>query len=357
MNVFRRLFAMKNNLFKDNFWILAKSFLNEHLIIRRRYSTKTKETYKSSIEVWLLFLKNKHNLEKSDVTFKCFSKENLDEYVKWMATDKGYKSSTINLRITSLSSFLEYASNEDTDLIPYHQVICGITRPVLPSNPILYLESDAINAILSAIPADTKLNRRDRIIIVLIYEAGCRVGELPGLTLRSLHLDDVETPYITIIGKGNSPRNVPLSAKAVAHLREYIKEFHRYEKNQPLFHSRKNGTNMPLSTDTYQNVLKKAVALAKKNGCTSIPDDISIHLIRKTRAMDLYRNGMDLYSIAEFLGHKNVNTTNGFYAFASFDMIANALKKIESSNESADPEKKWKDENDNAIYDLLFSLD
>jgi hypothetical protein len=73
--------------------------------------------------------------------------------------------------------------------------------------------------------------------------------------------------------------------------------------------------------------------------------------------MDLYRNGMDLYSIAEFLGHKNVNTTNGFYAFASFDMISNALKKIESSNESADSEKKWKAENDDAIYDLLYSLE
>lgn len=346
---------MKNNLYKDDFWILAKSFLNEHLIIRRRYSLRTKETYKSAIEVWLTFLKDKHSLEKSDVTFSCFSKEMLDEYVKWMATEKNYKSSTINLRITSLTSFLEYASNEETDLIPYHQIICSITRPTLSKNPIQYLEPNEINAILSAIPADSKLNRRNRIIIMLIYEAGCRVGELPGLTLTSLHLDDVETPYITIIGKGNHPRNVPLSTKAIAHLREYIKEFHRYEKNQPLFYSRKNGKNTPLSTDTYQSVLKKASDLARQNGFTSIPTDISIHMIRKTRAMDLYRKGVDIYTIAEFLGHKNVNTTNGFYAFASFEMISNALKKIESANESIDLEKNWK--NSKEIAELLYTLD
>ncbi len=346
---------MKNNLYKDDFWILAKSFLNEHLIIRRRYSLKTKETYKLSIEVWLAFLKDKHNLEKYNVTFNCFSKANLDEFVKWMETEKAYKSSTINLRITSLASFLEYASNEENDLIPYHQVISKIIRPTLSKNPIQYLESDAMNAILSAIPADTKINRRDRIIIVMIYEVGCRAGELPALTLRSLHLDDVEVPYITVIGKGNYPRNVPLSKKAVAHLREYIKEFHRYKTNQPLFYSRKNGKNMPLSTDTYQNVLKKAADLGRKKGCTSIPADISIHLIRKTRAMDLYRKGMDLYTIAQFLGHKNVNTTNGFYAFASFDMIADALKKMESSNDSTNLEKKWK--NSNMIDELLYTLD
>ena len=122
-----------------------------------------------------------------------------------------------------------------------------------------------------------------------------------------------------------------------------------------LFYSKKNRENTPLSTDTYQDVLKQAKRFAEEAGHI-IPDNISIHMIRKTRAMDLYQAGIDLFMIAQFLGHEDVKTTNGFYAFASFEMISKAMKKIEESNKSSSPVKKWKNTIMPEMQDFLYSL-
>jgi len=75
--------------------------------------------------------------------------------------------------------------------------------------------------------------------------------------------------------------------------------------------------------------------------CSEVPERVHPHLFRHTRAMDLYRAGMPLSYIAEFLGHVNVNTTD-IYSSADMTMLRNALEK-------ADPElakeiPRWKDE-------------
>ena len=65
------------------------------------------------------------------------------------------------------------------------------------------------------------------------------------------------------------------------------------------------------------------------------------HMIRKTRAMDLYKGGMPLAHIQQLLGHENISTTSGFYAFATLDMLAKALQK---ANSQGLDDKKWNDE-------------
>lgn len=82
-------------------------------------------------------------------------------------------------------------------------------------------------------------------------------------------------------------------------------------------------------------------AKSAREKCTEVPERVHPHLFRHTRAMDLYRAGMPLSYIAEFLGHANVNTTN-IYASADVQMLRDALKQ-------ADPEigkgiPQWKDE-------------
>jgi len=346
---------MKSKFYKDNFWILAKDYLNHHLPVIRKCTETTIDTYRQSMKNWLFFLKSQFSIERQEVTFECFTNKKLTSYVQWMNSVMNYSPATVNLRITVLTSFLEYACNKDESLIPYHKVICDISRLKITKKPIEYLESDVMNAILSCTPGDTRIHRRNRMIVILMYETGCRVCELPPLTLKSLHIDGVDCPYITIMGKGRKIRNVPLSAKAVEHLKVFIREFHRSGGDDPLFYSRKNHKNEPLSTDTYQNVLKQAKAYAEEAG-HKIPAEISVHLLRKTRAMDLYQSGVDLFMIAQFLGHEDVNTTNGFYAFASFEMISKAMKKIEESNSLSTQGKKWKEAVESDMQEFLYSL-
>lgn len=63
-------------------------------------------------------------------------------------------------------------------------------------------------------------------------------------------------------------------------------------------------------------------------------------LFRKTRAMSLYQEGCPLPYIQQMLGHENISTTSGFYAFVTLDTLAKAIGKANPSDENT--EKNWK---------------
>ena len=80
-----------------------------------------------------------------------------------------------------------------------------------------------------------------------------------------------------------------------------------------------------------------------------MPDNAHCHMIRKTRAMDLYREGIPLTHIQQLLGHENISTTSGFYAFATLDVLAKAI-------EAANPDKGIKAWSDPDTLEKLYRL-
>ena len=168
--------------------------------------------------------------------------------------------------------------------------------------------------------------------------------------MGQLHLD-AEVPYITILGKGRKYRNIPLMEKTIRHLRRYIKEFHvGYNAEMPLFYTRTHGNIHALSNDTVEMMIKKYSSACVKKG-TSMPEKTHCHMIRKTRAMDLYKNGMPLSHIQQMLGHESMTTTSGFYAFATIETLA---KSMAAANKEESPEgRKW---NNKEILKKIYSL-
>ncbi len=341
---------MKYNRKKDkDLWLLARSYLHDYMPAVRNLSDKSVEAYKQSLKTYLSFLEEAKTLAEDKVTFEAFKRDNVKEYVSWLK-DKGYSAKTINLKLTAIRSFLKYCSEEDFELRGVYTDVCTLKKIKEDKKPIEYLAPEATAAILSAYDTKTAKHRRNRMMLILLYDSGARVQELADLMVSSLHTN-ATSPYITLIGKGRKCRNVPLMSKTVKHLEIYLREFHPQGDDAPLFYSLMDGRPHKLSTDSISLILKDAADTARKT-CESVPDNVHCHLMRKSKAMDLYKNGVPLPFIMQLLGHESMSTTSGFYAFATLEMMSEAINK--SAPKMADDEKLWKKE---AVRKAIFSLD
>ena len=199
---------------------------------------------------------------------------------------------TCNLRLTALKSFMEYCADEDITLVAIYNDVCSVRGMKEHKKAILYMTNEAIEALLKTPKTDTQKGRRNRMMFIMLYDTAARAQELVDITLRDLHLVNVKSPFVTLTGKGNKSRNVPLMEKTVAHINLYLQQFHprpSADGKDPLFFSIRDGQPHALSTDSV-NLLLGHYADQARSICPQIPQHVHCHLIRKTRAMGFYTN-------------------------------------------------------------------
>ena len=162
--------------------------------------------------------------------------------------------------------------------------------------------------------------RRDHALPLLAVQTGLRLSELTSLRCEHLHVG--AGAHVRVIGKGRKERCTPLSTNTRAVLAAWAREPPRTE-NQPLFPNARGGR---LSAHGVHYLLNKHVATAAVK-CPSLKNKrVSPHVLRHTTAMDLLQERVEPLTIALWLGHESVETTQ-MYLDANLAMKQAVLDK------------------------------
>jgi integrase/recombinase XerD len=335
-----------------DFFGFARDYLHTYLPKVQQNSPNTIQAYRISLECFLDYLADHQHIERARASFDHFDRKHLKAWLAWMAGEQGYAPNTIALRLSTVKAFLAYCSHEDITLVALAQAAKTLRAPAIPKKPIEYLAEPETRAVLAAFDGATTKSRRNRMLLILLYDTAARVGELTGLTLQDLCLN--EPGHVRLTGKRNKTRTVPLTEKAIEHLRVYLDEFHpntaTLPATRPVFYSLHDGQPTALSIDTVAAVLKEAARTARAE-CASVPESIHCHILRKTKAMDLYQQGIPLPIIMRLLGHENASTTAAFYAFATLDMMREAVNAATPAINSPPTQRLTEDQ-----IKVLYSL-
>jgi integrase/recombinase XerC len=181
--------------------------------------------------------------------------------------------------------------------------------------------------------ADTPILKRDKAMLELFYGSGLRLSELVGVDCSDLDLD---TGFVTVLGKGRKTRQVPLGRHCIEAIRVWLAVHPaRHESGAlPLFTGR--GCSR-ISPRTVQNRLKQIAA--RQLGST----EVHPHMLRHSFASHLLESSGDLRAVQELLGHSDLGTTQ-IYTHLDFQHLARvydaAHPRAEASTrtETPDPE-------------------
>ncbi len=265
------------------------------------------------------YLQLEKSLSENSIDAYLHDLERLQQYLEY----KKLMVSPADVSYTTLVEFVHWAANLGLSPRSQARMISGIKafykyllmEDVLPKSPAALLATprlgrklpevlsvEEIDAMLASIDLSKPQGQRNRAIVEVLYGSGLRVSEVVELKISSVYFDE---EFLSITGKGNKQRLVPLGRSSARVMKVYIQNHRKYITIKKGFedHVFLNRNGRKLTRVMIFLVIKE---LAEKAG---IRKSISPHTLRHSFATHLVEGGADLRAVQDMLGHESITTT------------------------------------------------
>lgn len=269
------------------------------LDLEKGLSNKSQENYSRFLKKFFDFLKFS---KLEDIKPHELTNDHIWKYRLFLSRQSKtpLKRSTQNYYLIALRSYLSYFAEKDILSLPPEKVKLPRDKSEKTVN---FLAIDQVKKLLEAPETGNPTGLRDKAMLETLFSTGLRVAELVSLNRDQLKLKDgLKYLEIGIIGKGGHPRTVYLSERAIEWLKRYLET--RKDNEKALFiNYRGKKPASRLNVRSVERAVKKYVTLS------GLPVITSCHTLRHSFATDLLMKGVDLRVVQEFLGHRNIATT------------------------------------------------
>ena len=296
-------------MIKLNLSGLLTAFLLEQRV--RGNSEKTVLFYERNVGYLVSFL--------SDMDADVVRLSDLQNYYLYVSS-RSVSSITVQTYMRAVRSFFSWAYREG---YIHNDLVSSFRLPKARRKVFDVLTDDEVKKLLLVQRSDAALRERDLCICLLMLDSGLRLGEVLGLKYGSLHLEE---GYISVLGKGDKERYVPVGQHTKKELMRYLFARSGCASKYSLFEKSKE---IPLTEGAIRSLFRR---LKRMTGI----ERLRPHLLRHTFATRYLENGGDLYSLQLILGHttlemskRYVQTTTRKMAvsFTQYSPLDNLLKK------------------------------
>ncbi|MDR2828067.1 MAG: site-specific tyrosine recombinase XerD [Acholeplasmatales bacterium] len=271
---------------------LVKDYIY-YLRTERGLSRNTIVSYNKDVDDYLSFLKKYYSIDD----LKDVSKKEIEAYLKNLKKHE-LTASSISRKLSAIKSFHKFLYLEKEVEIDISK---DFESPKIDKKLPNVLSIEEVLSLLEKTDKDTPLGYRNKALIELIYGSGLRVSELLNIKIKEMHYNE---SFITIIGKGNKERIVPISEASKEAIKKYL-------SNGRLLLTKKT-VNEYLFVNTYGNKLSRQGFFKILKGLAeeaNITIEVTPHTLRHTFATHLLENGIDLRTLQKLLGHEDISTT------------------------------------------------
>ena len=283
------------------------AFFTDYLPRQRAFSPHTLQSYRDSLKLLLQFLTGPKQ-DPTQLSLEALTPEQILAFLHHLESKRHSLSSTRNVRLSAIHSFFRYVGSQHPQYLEQAQRVLSLPFKRTEARAIHALEFDEIQAVLGAIKRSTPDGRRDFTLLSLLFNTGARVSEIIQLKACDLHLNPPAS--VLLRGKGRRERICPLWSETARLLQEHLTEQGLHPDRPDILFRNHLGT--PLTRFGVRVILRRHVQQAAGRRPSLKHKRLHPHCVRHSTAVHLLRAGVDLSSIAHWLGHASVNTTNKY---------------------------------------------
>lgn len=330
-----------------DFHVLVQSFFLKRLMQQRNLSANTVSSYRDTFKLYIMFLQAEHGVKSEKITMTHMDSKFVEGFCQYLIQQRDCSSATVNNRLAALKSFLKYALEQAPEHSETIRQSLMVPFRKQEKSDMCFISRTEFDAYIAQCNTSNAIGARDKLMLLLLYNTGVRVSELLAMKYSDFrNLYDSGNASIRIYGKGRKERTVPLWKTTAKYIQKYT-EISNISGDDKLFMN-KNGS--PLTRSGVTSRIEKLSQLAANQAPTLREKNITPHSFRHSVAMNLLQSGVDISTIAIWLGHSSIETTHK-YMVADLEL---KRKAMELAGDCGNKAYSYKPSND--ILEFLKSL-
>ena len=327
---------------KNNLQPALQQFFEEYLTSTKGVSSNTIRSYRYTFRLLLQFLFEQHGVLPARADFCDLEGDTVPEFLKWLEQARNCGAATRNQRLAAMRSFSKFAAHYCfQSSLAFGTSVSAIPRKKAAKKAMAYMTKEEMSIVLSLPRGNTLAEKRDRVLLSVLYASGARAQELCDLRIQDVRFEK-EKAHLHLNGKEKKARIAVIPADCTALLAQYMKRNHFLDSADPGRYLFSSQTHEHMTISCVEGIVKKYIKQAR----TLHPglfreSSYTPHSFRHSVAVHMLEAGIPLPVIKNFLGHSSLETTM-VYATISQELRDkylvdyNASRALSQANEDDD---------------------